>query len=161
MPARPPDCRPSTEPPAPDAWPVTFTDIAEQAGLRHPSIYGGVETKRFILETNGCGTGLIDFDRDGWLDALVLSGTRLDESSRREKTWAAAERPLSRLYRNKHDGTFEDVTARVGLDRIGWASSVCAGDYDNDGWVDLFVTYYGHNVLYRNVAGAAVRRRDP
>jgi hypothetical protein len=137
-----------------DAWPVTFTDIAERAGLRHPSVYGGVETRRFILETNGCGTGLIDYDRDGWLDALVLSGTRLEPSSRREVSWAAADRPLSRLYRNKHDGTFEDVTARVGLDRIGWASSVCAGDYDNDGWLDLFVTYYGHNVLYRNVGGA-------
>ena len=135
------------------SWPVTFTDIAEQAGLRHPSIYGAVETKRFILETNGCGTGLIDFDRDGWLDALVLSGTRLEASSRREMSWGAADRPLSRLYRNKHDGTFEDVTGRVGLDRVGWASSVCAGDYDNDGWTDLFVTYYGHNVLYRNVAG--------
>jgi len=130
-----------------DAWPVTFSDIAEQAGLRHPSIYGGVETKRFILETNGCGTGLIDFDRDGWLDALVLSGTRLDESNRREKTWAEAERPLSRLYRNKHDGTFEDVTARVGLDRIGWASSVCAGDYDNDGWLDLFVANGAVNIV--------------
>ena len=135
-------------------WPVTFTDVAERAGLRHPSIYGGVDSRRFILETNGCGTGLLDYDRDGWLDALVLSGTRLEASSRREVSWAAADRPLSRLYRNRHDGTFEDVTGRVGLDRIGWASSVCAGDYDNDGWLDLFVTYYGHNVLYRNVAGA-------
>jgi hypothetical protein len=140
-------------PAEPQPWSVTFTDIAEQAGLSHPSIYGGVATKRFILETNGCGTGLIDFDRDGWLDALVLSGTRLEASSRREMSWGAADRPLSRLYRNKHDGTFEDVTIRVGLDRVGWASSVCAGDYDNDGWIDLFVTYYGHNVLYRNVGG--------
>jgi hypothetical protein len=69
-------------------------------------------------------------------------------------SWPAADRPLSRLYRNKHDGTFEDVTLRVGLDRVGWASSVCVGDYDNDGWTDLFVTYFGQNVLYRNVAGA-------
>jgi enediyne biosynthesis protein E4 len=142
------------KPAALEPWPVRFTDIAEQAGLRHQSIYGGIDTKRFILETNGCGTGLLDYDRDGWLDALVLSGTRLEPSSRREMSWAAADRPLSRLYRNKRDGTFEDVTARVGLDRIGWASSVCAGDYDNDGWLDLFVTYYGHNLLYRNVAGA-------
>jgi enediyne biosynthesis protein E4 len=143
----------SRQTPALEPWPVRFTDIAEQAGLRHQSIYGGIDTKRFILETNGCGTGLVDYDRDGWLDALVLSGTRLEASSRREVSWAAADRPLSRLYRNKRDGTFEDVTGRVGLDRIGWASSVCVGDYDNDGWLDLFVTYYGHNLLYRNVAG--------
>ena len=141
-------------PASPDTWPVRFTDVAERAGLRQPSVYGGIETRRFILETNGCGTGLIDYDRDGWLDALVLSGTRLEGASRREVSWPAADRPLSRLYRNKHDGTFEDVTRRVGLDRIGWASSVCAGDYDNDGWTDLFVTYFGNNVLYRNVKGA-------
>jgi hypothetical protein len=135
------------------SWPVRFTDVAEKAGLTHPSIYGGIDRKRFILETNGCGTGFIDYDNDGWLDALVLSGTRLEEGSRREKEWPAGERPISRLYRNRHDGTFEDVTAKVGLDRVGWASSVCAADYDNDGWLDLFITYFGHNVLYRNRRG--------
>src|SRR5688572_20365794 len=142
------------EPQSPDtSWPVRFTDVAEKAGLTHPSLYGGGDRKRFILETNGCGTGLLDYDGDGWLDALVLSGTRFEEGSRREKSWSAAERPTSRLYRNRHDGTFEDVTARVGLDRVGWASSVCAADYDNDGWLDLFVTYFGHNTLYRNHRG--------
>jgi hypothetical protein len=135
------------------SWPVRFTDEAAAAGLTKPSIYGGVDRKRFILETNGCGTGFIDYDRDGWLDALVLSGTRLDEGSRREKAWPAAERPTNRLYRNRHNGTFEDVTARVGLERTGWASSVCAADYDNDGWVDLFLTSFGHNFLYRNRGG--------
>ena len=135
-------------------WPVRFTDVAEQAGLRQPSVYGGLERKRFILETNGCGTGLLDYDRDGWLDGLVLSGTRLEDSSRRQVSWPASVRPTNRLYRNRRDGTFEDVTARVGLERMGWASSVCAGDYDNDGFLDLFITYYGHNVLYRNLAGA-------
>ena len=137
----------------PERWPVTFTDIARQAGLRHPSIYGGLETKRFIIETNGSGVGLLDYDRDGWLDALVLSGTRLEPGTRRDMAWPAAGRPRSRLYRNRHDGTFEDVTDRLGLDRVGWASSVCAGDYDNDGWLDLFVTYYGRNVLYHNAGG--------
>ena len=135
------------------SWPVRFTDVAESAGLTHPTIYGGLDRKRFILETNGCGTGFVDYDGDGWLDALVLSGTRFEEGSRRERSWSAAERPTSRLYRNRHDGTFEDVTARVGLDRVGWASSVCAADYDNDGWLDLFVTYFGHNTLYRNHRG--------
>ena len=134
-------------------WPVRFTDVAEKAGLTHPSIYGGLDRKRFILETNGCGTGFIDYDNDGWLDALVLSGSRFEEGSRREKSWSAADRPTSRLYRNRHDRTFEDVTAKVGLDRVGWASSVCAADYDNDGWLDLFVTYFGHNVLYHNRRG--------
>jgi enediyne biosynthesis protein E4 len=142
------------EPQSPDSsWPVRFTDVAESAGLTHPSVYGGVDRKRFILETNGCGTGFLDFDGDGWLDALVLSGTRFEEDSRREKSWSAAQRPTSRLYRNRRNGTFEDVTAKVGLDRVGWASSVCAADYDNDGWLDLFVTYFGHNTLYRNHRG--------
>ncbi len=140
---------------SPDAaWPVRFTDVALTAGLTHPSVYGGVDRKRFILETNGCGTGFLDYDRDGWLDALVLSGTRFEEGSRREQSWAPGDRPTSRLYRNRRDGTFEDVTARVGLDRVGWASGVCAADYDNDGWLDLFVTFFGHNVLYRNRDGA-------
>jgi hypothetical protein len=140
---------------APDSdWPVRFTDVAATAGLIHPSVYGGLDRKRFILETNGCGTGFLDYDGDGWLDALVLSGTRFEEDSRRERAWSPAERPTSRLYRNRRDGTFEDVTARVGLDRVGWASSVCAADYDNDGWLDLFVTFFGKNVLYRNRGGA-------
>src|SRR5688572_10235855 len=135
------------------SWPARFTDEAAAAGLTKPSIYGGVDRKRFILETNGCGTGFIDYDRDGWLDALVLSGTRFEEGSRREQTWPAAERPTNRLYRNRQNGTFEDVTVRVGLERVGWASSVCAADYDNDGWIDLFLTSFGHNALYRNRGG--------
>ena len=143
-----------SEPQSPEtSWPVHFTDVAEKAGLIHPSLYGGIDRKRFILETNGCGTGFIDYDNDGWLDALVLSGTRFEEGSRREKAWSAADRPTSRLYRNRHDGTFEDVTSKVGLERVGWASSVCVADYDNDGWLDLFITYFGHNVLYRNRGG--------
>jgi hypothetical protein len=137
----------------PDAWPVRLTDVAARAGLDRPSIYGESDRKRFIIETNGCGTGLLDFDRDGWLDALVLSGTRLEPKGRREVSWAPGSAPLSRLYRNRGNGTFEDVTARVGLDKVGWASSVCAADYDGDGWIDLFLTYFGQNVLYRNDAG--------
>ena len=143
------------QPARPDAWPVRFTDIARRAGLTHPSVYGGTDRKRFILETNGCGAGFLDYDRDGWIDALVLSGTRFEEQSRREQKWTGAEAPRSRLYRNLRNGTFEDVTSRVGLERVGWASSVCAGDYDNDGWLDLSVTYYGQNILYRNRNGAS------
>lgn len=133
-----------------EQWPVTFTDVAARAGLTAPSVYGGLDRKRFIIETNGCGTALVDYDGDGWLDALVLSGTRLAPGGRTD-SGEAADRAPSRLYRNQHDGTFVDVTARAGLSKIGWASSVCAGDYDNDDAIDLFVTYYGTNVLYRNL----------
>jgi hypothetical protein len=134
----------------PPPWPVTFVDVAERAGLRFPSIYGGLEQKRFIIETNGAGAALFDYDGDGWLDALVLSGTRLQEGTRTELSWPAGQEPTNRLYRNNRDGTFADVTEAAGLRRTGWASSVCAGDYDNDGRLDLFVTYFGHDVLYRN-----------
>jgi enediyne biosynthesis protein E4 len=135
------------------AWPVTFTDIGVQAGLVDSTTYGGVDRKRFIIETNGAGVALIDVDNDGWLDALVLSGTRLKEDARDEADFAAGSAPTNRLYRNTGNGRFEDVTERAGLRRTGWASAVCAGDYDNDGWTDLFVTYFGQNVLYRNVRG--------
>ena len=131
-------------------WPVSLVDVADRAGLREPSVYGGVDRKRFIIETNGAGVALLDYDNDGWLDALVLSGTKLQEGSRATQTFAEGKAPLSRLYRNNHDGTFSDATSRAGLNASGWASGVCAGDYDNDGWLDLFLTYYGQNVLYRN-----------
>jgi hypothetical protein len=136
-----------------NAWPVTFTDIAEEAGLRSETVYGGVDRKRFIIETNGSGAALIDYDNDGWLDALVLGGTRLQDGGREEMTYASGAAPTNRLYRNLRNGAFEDVTDAAGLRRRGWMSSVCAGDYDNDGWIDLFVTSYGRNVLYRNQRG--------
>jgi enediyne biosynthesis protein E4 len=133
-----------------EKWPVTFVDVADRAGLRQATTYGGIDRKRFIIETNGAGVALLDYDNDGWIDALVLNGTRLKENRREAETYAPGQAPLSRLYRNNHDGTFSDVTIRAGLTAVGWASSVCAGDYDNDGWLDLFITYYGQNVLYRN-----------
>ena len=145
--------RASSQPGVPSRWGVAFTDIAERAGLRAETIYGGIDRKRFIIETNGSGVGLIDYDNDGWVDALTLSGTRLKEGTREELTYPPGSAPTNRLYRNRRDGTFEDVTDAAGLRRTGWASSVCAGDYDNDGWTDLFVTYYGRNVLYKNVGG--------
>jgi len=135
---------------APGVWPVTFVDVAARAGLREPSIYGGVDRKRFIIETNGAGVAFFDYDNDGWVDALVLNGLRLKDGTREPETYAPGAAPTSHLYRNNRDGTFTDVTARAGLRASGWASSVCAGDYDNDGWLDLFITYYGKNALYRN-----------
>ena len=143
----------SDQPGVPSPWGVTFTDIAARAGLRAEIVYGGIDRKRFIIETNGSGVGLVDYDNDGWVDALTLSGTRLKEGTREDVSYPPGSAPTNRLYRNHRDGTFEDVTDAAGLRRSGWASSVCAGDYDNDGWTDLFVTYYGRNVLYRNVGG--------
>src|SRR3989441_8010038 len=124
-------------------FPVTFTDTAGTAGLSSPSIYGGVDRKRYIIETNGCGVAFFDYDNDGWMDVLILSGTHLE-------ALRSGEKPTNRLYRNNHNGTFTEVTDKAGLRRSGWASSVCVGDYDNDGYDDLFITYWGQNVLYHN-----------
>jgi hypothetical protein len=118
-----------------------FTDVAAQAGLTRPVIYGGTDRKTYILETTGCGCAFIDYDNDGWQDIFILNGSRLE---------GAPEGTSNRLYRNNRDGTFADVTEKAGLLKTGWASAVCIGDYDNDGFDDLFVTYYGQNVLYRN-----------
>jgi len=139
-----------------NGWQVTFVDVARDAGLVHPSIYGGLDRKRFIIETNGAGAAFLDYDNDGRLDALVLSGTRLEEGTRRDASWPAGKAPTNRLYRNRGEGRFTDATDAAGLRRTGWASSVCAGDYDNDGWTDLFVTYYGRNVLFHNERGRFV-----
>ena len=136
--------------PVPDEWRVSFVDIAERAGLRAPSVYGGIDRKRFIIETNGAGVAWIDYDNDGWIDALVLNGVRLQDGKREVIAYPPGAAPVSHLYRNNRDGTFADVSARAGIRASGWASSVCAGDYDNDGFLDLFITYYGQNVLYRN-----------
>ena len=132
------------------SWPVSLVDIAAQAGLRAPSIYGGVDRKRFIIETNGAGVAFVDYDNDGWIDPLVLSGVRLQANAREVERYAAGAAPVSHLYRNNRDGTFTDVTTQAGLRAVGWASAVCAGDYDNDGFLDLLITYFGANVLYRN-----------
>ena len=116
-------------------------DVAHEAGLREPIVYGGVDTKKYIVETMGCGCAFIDYDNDGWMDLFVLGGTRLDGPP------AGAS---NRLYKNNRDGTFTDVTEQAGLVASGWASAVCVGDFDNDGFDDLFCTYFGQNRLYRN-----------
>jgi len=123
-------------------FPVSFTNVAGTAGLSDPIIYGEVDRKRYIIETNGAGVAFVDYDNDGWVDLFVLSGTRLGIPAKQE--------PTNRLYRNRGNGTFVDVTDKAGLRRSGWASSVCVGDYNNDNYEDLFITYWGKNVLYRN-----------
>ncbi|HEX8772837.1 MAG TPA: CRTAC1 family protein [Pyrinomonadaceae bacterium] len=141
--ARPVQTNRAHEKNAANDFPVTFVDIAARAGLTEPIIYGGVEQKRYIIETNGCGVAFFDYDADGWMDVLLLTGTRLEGFPR-------GKEPTNRLYRNNRNGTFTDVTHKAGLRREGWASSVCIGDYDNDGFDDLFITYWGQNLLYRN-----------
>ena len=118
-----------------------ITDVAKDARLTEPIIYGGADRKNYIIEVVGCGVAFIDYDNDGWVDLFVLSGTRLD---------GAPPGTTNRLYKNNRDGTFIEVTAKAGLQRTGWASAVTVGDYDNDGFDDLFITYYGQNVLYHN-----------
>ena len=118
-----------------------FTDVAAEAGLTAPIIYGGVEKKDFIFETVGCGVAFFDYDNDGWLDIFLLSGTRLD---------GAPKAATNRLYKNNRNGTFTDVTAQAGLQKTGWASAVTIADYNNDGFEDVFITYCGQQVLYRN-----------
>ncbi len=130
-------------------WPVTFVDAAAELGLTRTSVYGDADRKRFIIETNGCGVALIDVDNDDWVDALVLNGTRLAPGTRDEARFPAGQTPTPHLYRNVR-GRFVDRTAASGLDKTGWAASVCAGDYDNDGFIDLFLTAFGRNTLYRN-----------
>ncbi len=120
-----------------------FTEIAARAGLTAATVYGGVRSNRFLLETTGTGVAALDYDNDGWLDAFIANGTTLEG-------FPKGKEPTSHLYRNKRDGTFEDVTSRAGLALSGWGQGACAGDYDNDGWVDLFVTFWGTNRLFRN-----------
>ena len=117
-----------------------FTDVADVAGLHEPVVCGSQSSKSYILETVGCGAAFLDYDNDGWLDIFLLSGTTIEGSPG----------ATNRLYKNNRDGTFTDVTEKAGLRRTGWASAVTVGDYNNDGFDDLFVTYWGQNVLYRN-----------
>jgi hypothetical protein len=119
-----------------------FTDIAKKAGLTDPVVFGGVNTKKYIIETTGTGVAIFDYDNDGWPDIFIVNGTSLDASP--------GKAPTSHLYHNNHDGTFTDVTKKAGLTHTGWGQGVCVGDYDNDGWEDLYVTSYGKNVLYHN-----------
>jgi len=118
-----------------------FVDVARKAGVDHPVLYGSPNPKDFILESIGCGCAFLDYDNDGWIDILVLGGSSFTGPD---------PGVTNRLYHNNRDGTFRDVTIEAGLTKTGWASGVCVGDYNNDGYDDLFLTYWGQNVLYRN-----------
>ncbi len=126
----------------------SFKNIATEAGLVAKTIYGGLDTNQYLLETTGTGAAAFDYDGDGWIDIFLVNGTTLEG-------FPAGKEPTNHLYRNKGNGTFEDVTTRAGLAQGGWGQGVCAGDYDNDGHDDLFVTYWGQNRLYRNKGDGA------
>jgi len=118
-----------------------FRDIAAAAGLTDTFPNGGTKTKQYIIETTGSGVAMVDIDNDGLVDIFVASGSG----------------GRSRLYRNQGGDRFRDVSDQFGITRQGWAQGVCAGDYDNDGYTDLFITYWGQNILYRNERGTRFR----
>jgi hypothetical protein len=120
-----------------------FKDTAKEAGLTMMNVFGGENTKKYIIETTGTGIAIFDYDNDGWPDIFIVNGTKLEG-------FPGGKAPTNHLYRNNHDGTFSDVTEKAGLAHTGWGQGVCVGDYDNDGWEDLYVTYYGKNILYHN-----------
>ena len=130
------------EPSKAESLGVRFEALGARAGLTAPTVYGGRTENKYILETTGCGAAFFDYDNDGWLDLFLVNGQTLQGTE--------SPRPSNRLLRNNRDGTFTDVTEKAGLVLTGWGQGVCIGDYDNDGFDDLFVTYWGHNVLYHN-----------
>ena len=134
---------PGPQTPPPPKSLAYFTDIAKQAGLTMMNVFGGENTKKYIIETTGTGVAIFDYDNDGWPDIFIVNGTKLEG-------FPSGKAPTNHLYRNNHDGTFTDVTEKAGLAHTGWGQGVCVGDYDNDGWEDLYVTYYGKNILYHN-----------
>jgi hypothetical protein len=122
---------------------VNFLNVARESGLNVKTIFGGEQKNKYLLETTGCGVAFYDYDNDGWLDIFLVNGSRLEG-------FPPGAEPTSHLFQNNRDGTFTDVTAKAGVAHSGWGQGVCIGDYNNDGWEDLFVTYYGKNVLYHN-----------
>ncbi len=122
---------------------VSFLNVGKESGLNTKTIFGGEHKNKYLLETTGCGVAFYDYDNDGWLDIFLVNGSRLEG-------FPKGSEPTSHLFRNNRDGTFTDVTAKAGVAHSGWGQAVCVGDYDNDGWDDLFVTYFGKNVLYHN-----------
>jgi enediyne biosynthesis protein E4 len=127
----------------PNGLDVNFVNVARESGLNVKTIFGGEHKNKYLLETTGCGVAFYDYDNDGWLDIFLVNGSRLEG-------FPAGQAPSSHLFKNNRDGTFTDVTAEAGLLHSGWGQGVCIGDYDNDGYEDLFVTYFGKNVLYHN-----------
>jgi len=134
---------PTTTDHPPPAW---FVDVALKAGITVRDVNGNVDSKRYIIETTGSGVAILDYDNDGWPDIFLVNGTTLPG------TTPATDhaKPTNHLFHNSHDGTFTDVTVKAGLVSTGWGQGVCVGDYDNDGFDDIYVTGYGKNRLFHN-----------
>jgi len=124
--------------------PIVFRNVAEQAGLTGWHNVTGTPAKHLIIEAKGSGVCLLDYDRDGWLDIYLVNGSTVEALAGRAPT------PHAALLRNNHDGTFTDVTEKAGVANDRWGLGCAVGDYDNDGWPDLYVTDIGKNRLYRN-----------
>ena len=140
--------KPSAATPIGSPLGYSLQDVAGDAHLDFFQVCGGDKSKKYILETTGSGVAFIDYDNDGWLDIFLVNGSMLSESSVNHQ----AGQPLhsNRLFHNNRDGTFRDVTDKAGLTHTGWGQGVCVGDYDNDGFDDLFVTYWGEDLLFHN-----------
>ncbi len=136
----------NTDHPSP-AW---FVDVASKAGITVRDVNGSPTTKRYIIESTGSGVAILDYDRDGWPDIFIVNGSTLPN----EKPDAL---PTNHLFHNNHDGTFTDVTAKAGLTSTGWGQGACVGDYDNDGYDDIYVTGYGKNRLFHNLGNGTFK----
>jgi hypothetical protein len=132
--------------------PAWFVDVAAHAGITVRNVNGSATSKKYIVESTGSGVAIIDYDRDGWPDIFLVNGTELPSSKDQKSNL-----PTSHLLHNNHDGTFTDVTAKAGLAVSGWGQGACVGDYDNDGFEDLYVTGYGHNHLFHNQGNGTFR----
>ena len=119
----------------------TFIDVARSAGLIHKIVFGGSERNTYILETTGTGVAFFDYDADGALDLLFTNGATIGHE---------ATAPSLRLYRGNGSGVFTDVTDRAGVGRSGWGQGVAVADYDNDGFEDIYLTFFGKNILFHN-----------
>ena len=136
--------RPITEGGFVATGPVIFKDVSEQAGLTKWTHKMGTPDKKYIIETDGSGIGLIDYDNDGWLDIYVVNGSTFDALDGKETP------PHAALFHNNHDGTFTDVATKAGVTNDRWGVGAAIADYDNDGWPDIFVSNWGKNRLYHN-----------
>jgi hypothetical protein len=130
-------------PPPPKDIGVSFINVARESGLSAKTIFGGEHKNKYLLETTGCGVAFYDYDNDDWLDIFLVNGWRLEG-------FPKGQEPVSRFFKNNRDGTFTDVTKKAGLIHYGWGQGVCIGDYDNDGFDDIYITSFGKNVLYHN-----------
>lgn len=130
--------------------PAWFVDVAASTGITVRNVNGGEKVKRYIVESTGSGVAILDFDHDGWPDIFLVNGQELTGTAKQGA-------PTSHLFRNNHDGTFADVTEKAGLISTGWGQGACVGDYDNDGFDDVYVTGYGKNRLFHNLGNGTFR----